>query len=94
MEGITLIDHRDNPNSPVKWHVRTDGWIGPSLSRDGSIALQPNQPLTVRYLFDIHPGPYMPQRATSLADRFDNSKAVDISKSIQSHVQYKFSTRG
>lgn len=93
MEGITLIDHRDNPNSPVKWHVRSDGWIGPSLSRDGSIALQPNQPLTVRYLLDIHPGPYMPQRAASLADRFDNSKAVDISKSFQPHVQFEFSTR-
>ena len=93
MEGITLIDHRDNPNSPVKWHVRSDGWIGPSLSRDGSIALQPNQPLTVRYLFDIHPGPYVPQRAILLADRFDNSKAVDINKSIQSHVQFEFSTR-
>ena len=93
IEGITLIDHCDNPGSPVKWHVRSDGWIGPSLSRDENIALPPNQALTVRYLLDIHPGPCLPQRATALADRLDNSKAVDISKSIQPHLQYEFSTR-
>ncbi len=97
MEGITIIDHRDNPasknaGSTVKWHIRSDGWIGPSLSRDDNIALQPNQAMTVRYLLDIHPGSCLPQRATELADRFDKSKAVGIHKSIQPHLQYEFST--
>ena len=93
LEGITLIDHCDNLGSPAKWHVRSDGWIGPSLNREGNITLQPNQALTVRYLLDIHPGPCLPQRATVLADRFDKSKAFGISRSNQPHLQYEFSTR-
>ncbi len=93
IEGITLIDHCDNLGFPAKWHVRSDGWIGPSLSREENITLQPNQALTVRYLLDIHPGPNLPQRATVLADRFDISKAIGISRSNQPHLQYEFSTR-
>jgi len=93
IEGITIIDHHKNPGFPAKWHVRSDGWMGPSLSRDQSIALKPNLPLTVRYLLDIHPGICMPQRSNVLADKFDNSQAVQINKSIRSHLQYEFSAR-
>ncbi|HUP79819.1 MAG TPA: DUF6807 family protein, partial [Pirellula sp.] len=93
IEGITLIDHCDNLGSPAKWHVRSDGWIGPSLSREENIILQPNQALTVRYLLDIHPGPCLSQRATVLADRFDKSKALGISRSNQPHLEYEFLTR-
>ncbi|MEQ1824738.1 MAG: PmoA family protein [Pirellula sp.] len=91
VEGITLIDHRGNPNSPCKWHVRSDGWMGPSLSRDSEVAIPNGKPLTVRYLLDIHPGLYDSQRALSMADRFDTTTRVSIEKSTQPHRQYEFS---
>jgi hypothetical protein len=90
IEGITLFDHRDNPRSPCKWHVRSDGWMGPSLSRDAAVPIKFGHPLVVRYLLDIHPGKYNPERAAVIADRFDRSSTVSIQKSTQPHRQFEF----
>ncbi len=60
--GITLIDHKLNPAHPAKWHIRDDGWIGPSLSRDADVPLSVDKPLTVRYLLFVHAGQVNPQK--------------------------------
>jgi hypothetical protein len=89
-EGVTLIHHRDNPNTTCKWHVRSDGWMGPSLSRDQAVAIPSDGPLVVRYLLDIHPGPYDPRRSATLADQFDQRTPWTVAKSTQPHRQYEF----
>ncbi len=92
IEGITLIDHRLNPAHPAKWHVRDDGWIGPSLSRDGDIPLKVDQPLSVRYLLYIHGGPVNAQRANALADEFDNRPTLRVVKGTKPHHQWEIVT--
>jgi hypothetical protein len=53
-EGITLLDHPANPNHPTVFHVRNDGWMGASLTHDGSRTISRNQPLQLRYGFYVH----------------------------------------
>ncbi|MHC4586112.1 MAG: DUF6807 domain-containing protein [Planctomycetota bacterium] len=54
LEGITLLDHPDNPNFPTYFHVRNDGWMGVSLTFDGPKIIPPNEPLHLRYGLYIH----------------------------------------
>jgi Methane oxygenase PmoA len=88
IEGLTLIDHRDNPDHPVSWHVREDGWIGPSLSRKRPILVPKGTPLTCRYLLSVHAGPCDADKANLLANRFDLSPRLGIRKSDRPHHQY------
>lgn len=60
VEGITLMDHPDNPNHPSHFHVRDDGWMGASQTFEGPIKIAPNRPLHVRYGLLVHAG--MPGR--------------------------------
>jgi hypothetical protein len=53
-EGITLLDHPDNPNHPSYFHVRNDGWMGASLTHDGPRTIQLDKPLHLRYGLYIH----------------------------------------
>src|SRR3954469_23426344 len=49
IEGITLMDHPQNPNHPSIFHVRNDGWMGASLTYDAARTIDPDKPLRVRY---------------------------------------------
>jgi hypothetical protein len=89
VEGLTLIAHAKNPNFPQKWHVREDGWIGPSISRDGSILLPRDRPLTTRYLLYIHAGACNTKQVTLLADEFDASSPLGVSKGTKPHHQFE-----
>ena len=89
IEGLTLIDHARNPNYPAKWHVREDGWIGPSLSRDKSILVPRERPLTYRYLLYAHSEPCDIVQISSLADRFDVSPPLGLRKATRTHHQYE-----
>ena len=53
-EGITLLDHPENPNFPSYFHVRNDGWMGTSLTFDGPRTIQPDKPLNLCYGLYIH----------------------------------------
>lgn len=54
IEGITLFDHPDNPNYPACFHVRNDGWMGASLTFDGTREIRPDEPLKLRYGLYVH----------------------------------------
>lgn len=56
VEGITLFDHPDNPNHPSVYHVRSDGWMGASLTFSGPMQITPDKPLHVRYGLYVHSG--------------------------------------
>lgn len=55
-EGITLIDHPQNPNHPTYFHVRGDGWMGASLTFDAPRTIEPGSPLHLRYGLWVHAG--------------------------------------
>lgn len=89
VEGLTLIDHLRNPEHPAHWHVRDDGWIGPSISRQRSILIPRDQPLTYRYLLCIHPGHVNSAATEGLAKAFDDSAALRLVKSSRPHHQFE-----
>lgn len=55
-EGITLLDHPDNPNHPTYFHVRNDGWMGASLTYDAPRRITAEEPLRLRYGLWVHAG--------------------------------------
>lgn len=61
IEGITLLDHPSNPQHPVIFHVRNDGWMGACLTGAGPLTLQPGTPLRLRYALYIHAGMPKPE---------------------------------
>ena len=88
IEGVTLFDHPGNPAYPAKWHVREDGWMGPSLCRDNAIKIAKATPLTLRYLLHAHSGPVDPVTAARLAGDFKRRPGFVIEKSKKPHRQY------
>lgn len=56
MEGITLLDHPENPGHPNYFHVRDDGWMGASLTYAEPRTITVDKPLGLRYGFWIHSG--------------------------------------
>ena len=56
LEGLTLLDHSDNPRHPAVFHVRNDGWMGASLTFSNSMDLRKGAPLKVRYGLFVHEG--------------------------------------
>ncbi len=60
--GITLLDHPDNLHHPVAFHVRDDGWMGPSPFFAGGLTLAKGQSLHLRYGLWMHSG--VPEAAT------------------------------
>ncbi|MEO6786943.1 MAG: DUF6807 family protein, partial [Chthoniobacteraceae bacterium] len=60
-EGITLLDHPQNPNSPVPFHCRNDGWMGAALTFAAPLIVKKGEPMRLRYALWIHSG--MPEPA-------------------------------
>ena len=89
VEGLTLIDHAKNPSYPAKWHVRADGWIGPSISRDSAVLISSETATTYRYLLYVHSGGCDPRAINSLADQFDTFPPLQIIKGTRPHHQFE-----
>jgi hypothetical protein len=56
-EGLTLFDHPSNPNHPAVFHVRNDGWMGPSFTFAQPRQLKRGETLRLRYGVYVHAGP-------------------------------------
>ncbi len=56
IEGICVMDHPSNPGHPVRWHVRGDGWLGPSFNRESPYGVTKDHALGLRYRLLIHAG--------------------------------------
>jgi hypothetical protein len=64
--GIAIFDHPQNPRHPTYWHSRAYGLFAANIfglhdfyndkSKDGSMTIEPGQPLRFRYRVLIHPG--------------------------------------
>jgi hypothetical protein len=64
--GIAILDHPSNPRYPTYWHARGYGLFATNIfgrhdfendkSHDGSLTMQPGQPLRFRFRVVIHPG--------------------------------------
>jgi hypothetical protein len=54
--GIACFQHPANPGGDVLWHVRDDGWMGPSLTRAEPLSASAEKPLRVRYRILGHAG--------------------------------------
>jgi hypothetical protein len=88
IEGITLFDHPGNPNFPAKWHVREDGWMGPSLCRDADVIVTAEAPLVLRYLLHAHAGPVDPVAAGRIEQAFHERPGFAVGKSQERHRQF------
>jgi len=88
IEGITIFDHPGNPNSPAKWHVRADGWMGPSLCRDADVVVDVDQPLVLRYLLHAHSGPVDPVLAGRIEREFHQRPGFGVGRTKEPHRQY------
>jgi hypothetical protein len=55
-EGICFMDHPSNPGHPVRWHVRADGWMGPSFNGESAYGVARDHPLDLRYRLLVHLG--------------------------------------
>ncbi|MBI4582513.1 MAG: PmoA family protein [Planctomycetes bacterium] len=54
--GISCWDHPRNSEEGTLWHVRDDGWMGPSLTRTAARAITREKPLLARYRLLAHAG--------------------------------------
>lgn len=86
-EGIALFDHPGNAGSPASWHVRSDGWMGPSFNRNGPFALGPEQALTLRYLLWMHRGDGDPSRLAPTFESFAATPGMSVVAASKPHVQ-------
>jgi hypothetical protein len=56
IEGIALFDHPENPNHPVPFHCRDDGWMGASLTFPEPLTIKKDNHQRLRYALYIHSG--------------------------------------
>ena len=54
VEGLTLMDHPDNPNHPTFFHVRNDGWMGACLTFEADSKLKKGESIQLRYGIYVH----------------------------------------
>jgi len=64
--GVAIFDHPSNPRHPTYWHSRAYGLLAANIfgvrdftgdkTKDGSLTVEPGQPLGFRYRIVIHPG--------------------------------------
>lgn len=87
--GITYFNHPNNPNSPVSWHVREDGWMGAGACLAGPLITRRDAPLLLRYLLHVHPGPVQPDQANHVWDRWSKLPIFEVSQSSRKHEMYE-----
>jgi len=61
IEGITLMDHPENPGHPAIFHVRNDGWMGACFTQSEARTIAAGESMRLRYGLYVHAG--MPKTA-------------------------------
>ncbi|HVJ79832.1 MAG TPA: DUF6807 family protein, partial [Planctomycetia bacterium] len=79
-EGIAFLDHPSNVGFPSKWHVRDDGWMGPSVCRDRAVILEREKPLELRYLIYAHAGAAPRANIEATAAEFAKAPGFEVVK--------------
>jgi hypothetical protein len=77
-EGITLMDHPQNPNHPTAFHVRSDGWMGASLTQAAERVIEPGRPLRLRYALYVHSGKPSVEALDKVWDDFAKTTIPDL----------------
>jgi len=90
VEGITLFDHPRNPGHPVSWHVRDDGWMGPSVCHAGPIVVKKTESLQLRYLLHVHAGEVDAERSNNVQREWAALGAPGVKKSTKPHHHFEF----
>jgi hypothetical protein len=82
--GIAILDHPQNPRHPTYWHSRSYGLFAANIfgehdffndkTRNGSMTLEPGQPLRFRYRVIIHPGDYQTAHIADLYKDYAGGK--------------------
>lgn len=91
-EGITLFDHAANPRFPATWHVRDDGWMGPSVCHAAPLIVRKAQPLILRYLLHVHSGPADLERSAVLQKEWQTRPLLTVRKSTRPHHQFEIAS--
>lgn len=89
IEGLTLHDHPSNVNHPSKWHVREDGWMGPSVCRDAAVMTTRGTPLVLRSLLEVHAGEVVAERAEKTSGEFSQRAGFVVERSRRKHRRYE-----
>ncbi len=81
--GVAILDYPGNPRTPTYWHARGYGLFACNIfgvhdfendkSRDGSLTIQPGQPLRFRYRVIIHPGNSV---SAGISDQYERYKEM------------------
>ena len=78
VEGITLMDHPQNPNHPTHFHVRADGWMGASLTYESSQTIALGDVLRLRYGLYVHRGAPVVDHLDEAWQRFAVTQSDDL----------------
>jgi hypothetical protein len=89
-EGITLLDHPSNPRFPSTWHVRDDGWMGPSVCHADGLIVKKADPLQLRYLLLAHAAEWSAERVKTIQQEWRGRPAMMVRKSTRPHHQFEF----
>ena len=77
-EGITLMDHPENPNHPTVFHVRSDGWMGSSFTFSEDRTLKPGETLRLKYALYVHADDFPRERIEKQWKAFSEIKLMDL----------------
>jgi hypothetical protein len=77
-EGITLMDHPENPNHPTVFHVRSDGWMGSSFTFNDERTLKPGETLRLKYALYVHADDFPRERIEQRWKAFSGMKLLDL----------------
>jgi hypothetical protein len=91
IQGITYMDHPDNPGYPSHWHVRDDGWMCASLCFERGYQVKRDSDFRLRYLLLVHDGGYNQTFAQRVHEAFATRPGFTIRKATpaEPHRQYE-----